>query len=591
MIDNKCIDYSFIDTDIAHKVCELLRIESLQLNKSREMKDYDERRNKDITHVIYSFMIIQDHTKNCISMMIIKLDQHSIILEKSWMKKHDVSYHDHDDSISFYFDHCSHFEASKCWFSNQSTKKNNFFSKRIFSDQSELIENKEIKIFLEKINNSKTILKRSVEFSERLIERSKRLIESQKKLNQRRRIKKSWRKELKKMETSSSRILKKESKINSFYDEIAQRHDDEYLDDESESAIEIHSIAVVSFNILSRQKNVEIFVVFMKNLKTQLKKQESNTIIDSKSVMSFKYYDFLNVFFKEKVDILSSHRKHDHRIKFEKDHKSDHEYVSLYNLSEDELLLMKKYLKEHLNKRFIESSTTSYVSSILFAKKSEEELRFCVDYRKLNAIIKKNRYSLFFIAETIARLLKAKWMIKIDIRHAFNLIRMHSKKNEDLTTFRIKYDTYKYLVMFFKLINKSSTFQNFMNDTLMNYLNEFIIAYLNDIIVYSNSKKEHIEHVRKMLQRLRESNIQTDVDKCEFHIIETKFLKMIVDRDDIKMNLENIKAIFEWNTSNYLKDVQAFLKFVNFYKRFVKNFFKIVKSLIHWQESINLFID
>jgi hypothetical protein len=210
------------------------------------------------------------------------------------------------------------------------------------------------------------------------------------------------------METSSSRILKKESKINSFYDEIAQRHDDEYLDDESESAIEIHSIAVVSFNILSRQKNVEIFVVFMKNLKTQLKKQESNTIIDSKSVMSFKYYDFLNVFFKEKVDILSSHRKHDHRIKFEKDHKSDHEYVSLYNLSEDELLLMKKYLKEHLNKRFIESSTTSYVSSILFAKKSEEELRFCVDYRKLNAIIKKNRYSLFFIAETIARLLKAK---------------------------------------------------------------------------------------------------------------------------------------------------------------------------------------
>jgi hypothetical protein len=120
-----------------------------------------------------------------------------------------------------------------------------------------------------------------------------------------------------------------------------------------------------------------------------LKKQESNTITDSKSVVSFEYHDFLNVFFKKKVDILSSHKKHDHRIKFEKDHESDHEYISLYNLSEDELLLMKKYLKEHLNKRFIESSTASYVSSILFAKKFEEELRFCVDYRKLNAIIKK----------------------------------------------------------------------------------------------------------------------------------------------------------------------------------------------------------
>jgi hypothetical protein len=82
MIDNECIDYSFIDTDIAHKVCELLRIEFLQLNKFREVKNYDERRDKDITHAIYSFMTIQNHTESCISMMIIKLDQHSIILEK-----------------------------------------------------------------------------------------------------------------------------------------------------------------------------------------------------------------------------------------------------------------------------------------------------------------------------------------------------------------------------------------------------------------------------------------------------------------------------------------------------------------------------
>jgi hypothetical protein len=136
-------------------------------------------------------------------------------------------------------------------------------------------------------------------------------------------------------------------------------------------------------------------------------------------------------------------------------------------------------------------------------------------------------------------------MTKIDIRHAFNRIRMHSKENENLTTFRIKYDTYKYLMMFFELINESSTFQNFMNDILMNYLNKFVITYLNDIIVYSNNKKKHVQHVRKILQRLRETNIQIDVDKYEFHIIETKFLKMIIDRDVIKMNFEKIKAIVE----------------------------------------------
>jgi hypothetical protein len=146
----------------------------------------------------------------------------------------------------------------------------------------------------------------------------------------------------------------------------------------------------------------------MKNLEIQLKNQDNNKMIDSKLIMSSKYHDFLNVFFKKKVNILSSHKKHDHRIKLERDHESNHEYASFYNLSEEELHLMKKYFKEHLNKDFIESSTTFYASFTLFAKKSDDELRFCVNYRKLNAIIKKNRYSIFLIVETIARLSKTK---------------------------------------------------------------------------------------------------------------------------------------------------------------------------------------
>ncbi len=215
---------------------------------------------------------------------------------------------------------------------------------------------------------------------------------------------------MRKIEISTARTLSKESRKVSFFENeysIQRENYENELSDE-ESAIEIHLIAIASFNILSRQKDVEIFVVFMKNLKIQFKEQDNNKIIDSKSVMSSKYHDFLNVFLKKKTNILSSHRKHDHRIKLEKDHELKHEYASLYNLSKDELLLIKKYLKEHLNKEFIESSTASYVSLILFAKKSDDELRFCVNYCKLNAIIKKNRYSIFLIAETIVRLSKAK---------------------------------------------------------------------------------------------------------------------------------------------------------------------------------------
>ncbi len=155
MINNNCIDYFFINIIIAQKICDSLRITFLKLNKFREVKNYDERKNKNIIHVIYSFMIIQNYTKSSIFMMIIKLNQHSIILEKIWIKKHDVNYHEHNDSISFYFDHCSHLEAFNHSYSNKSnriqTKKKDFFSTKIFLDQSKIIENKEIKIFLEKL--------------------------------------------------------------------------------------------------------------------------------------------------------------------------------------------------------------------------------------------------------------------------------------------------------------------------------------------------------------------------------------------------------------------------------------------------------
>ncbi len=215
---------------------------------------------------------------------------------------------------------------------------------------------------------------------------------------------------MRKIETLAARILSKESRKISFFENEYSIQREIYKDEllNEENAIEIHLIAIASFNTLFRQKDVKIFAVFMKDLKIQLKKQDSSKVTDSKSVISLKYHDFLNVFTKEKANILSSRRKHDHCIKVEKDHESKHEYAFLYNVSKAELLLIKQYLKEHFEKEFIESSTTLYVSLILFAKKTDDELKFCVNYRKLNAIIKKNRYSIVLIDETIVRLLKAK---------------------------------------------------------------------------------------------------------------------------------------------------------------------------------------
>jgi hypothetical protein len=149
-----------------------------------------------------------------------------------------------------------------------------------------------------------------------------------------------------------------------------------------------------------------------------------------------------------------------------------------------------------------------------------------------------------------------------------------------LIIFRTRFDVYKYRVLSFELCNESIIYQHYMNDVFFDYLNDFVSTYIDDILIYSNFKKKHVKHVKKVLQRLRNADLQVDIDKCEFFVHETKYLDLIVDRDEIRMNSEKIETILQWVTSQNLKQVQKFLKFCNFYKRFIQNFAKIVKSLI-----------
>ncbi len=181
----------------------------------------------------------------------------------------------------------------------------------------------------------------------------------------------------------------------------------------------------------------------------------------------------------------------------------------------------------------------------MFMKKTDESLRFCVNYRKLNQLIKKNRYSLSLIAETLTHLKKTQYFTKLNIRQAFHRIRIADLESKNLTTFRIRFDAYKYRVLSFELCNESVTYQHYMNDVFFDYLDDFVFAYIDDILIYSNSKTKHIKHVKKVLQRLRKVELQTNIDKCEFFVHETKYLRLIVDRDEIKMNSFKMKTILQ----------------------------------------------
>ena len=159
-------------------------------------------------------------------------------------------------------------------------------------------------------------------------------------------------------------------------------------------------------------------------------------------------------------------------------------------MSADELKVLKAYIKKMVDKGFIQASSSPAASVVLFAKKPGGGLRFCVDYRALNAITVKNQYPLPLIKETLERVCKAKIFSKINIIAAFNKLRIREGE-EWKTAFQMRYDLYKYLVMPFGLANGLFSFQTYINDVLHGMLDIFCMAYIDDILIYSNLRKEH----------------------------------------------------------------------------------------------------
>jgi len=262
-----------------------------------------------------------------------------------------------------------------------------------------------------------------------------------------------------------------------------------------------------------------------------------------------EYHDYLDIFDRAMINQLSLHRFYDHKIEL-----IDEETFlrsRLYQMFDHKLQKIKKYLIKHLNKEFIFFSFASYVSLILFIEKKDESLRFCVDYRKLNALIKRNHYSLSLIDETFAHIQESKYLTWLNIIVAFNKLRMHSD-SEDLTIFIIFFDLYKYHVMLFKLINESTFYQHYMNDVLFEYLHQFCQIYLNDIIIYSKILKKHKRHVWLILNRLREADLQIDINKCKFHVQKIIFLELLMSIKKLKMNSRKMQAVVDWSTLNNL---------------------------------------
>jgi hypothetical protein len=282
-------------------------------------------------------------------------------------------------------------------------------------------------------------------------------------------------------------------------------------------------------------------------------------------------HDFNDVFEKTDYDELPPARPWDHAIELLPGSETQLD-CKIYPLNTEEQRQLDEFLEEHLRTGRIHPSKSPMASPFFFVKKKDGALRPVQDYRKLNDMTIKNRYPLPLISELIDSLQNARYFTKLDVRWGYNNIRI-KEGDEYKAAFRTNRGLYEPLVMFFGLTNSPTTFQTMMNDIFHIEVNAgSVLIYLDDILIFHNDLDEHHQAVRNVLDRLCEHKLYLKPEKCEFDTEETEYLGVVVGKGRVRMDPVKVAGITEWPTPDCKRDVQAFLGFCNFYRRFIKGF-------------------
>ena len=210
--------------------------------------------------------------------------------------------------------------------------------------------------------------------------------------------------------------------------------------------------------------------------------------------------------------------------------------------------------------------------------KKDKTLRPCIDYRGLNDVTVKNRYPLPLISSAFELLQGATIFTKLDLRNAYHLVRIR-EGDEWKTAFNTSSGHYEYLVMPFGLTNAPAVFQALVNDVLRDMLDHYVFVYLDDILIFSKNLKDHIHHVQTVLQRLLENSLFVKTEKCEFHTSSVAFLGYIVGQGSVEMDPSKVSAVTSWRVPESRKELQRFLGFANFYRRFIRGYSTVAAPL------------
>jgi hypothetical protein len=213
----------------------------------------------------------------------------------------------------------------------------------------------------------------------------------------------------------------------------------------------------------------------------------------------------------------------------------------------------------------------------------------CIDYRELNRVTIKNKYPLPRIDDLFDQLKDAKVFSKIDLRSGYHQLKV---KEEDVqkTAIRTRYGHYKFRVMPFGVTNAPSVFMDLMNRVFHMYLNLFVVVFIDDILIYSTNHQEHEEHLKIVLNVLREKQLFAKLKKCEFWMGKVSFLGHVISKDGITVDPSKVEAVVNWERPTNVHEIRSFLGLAGYYRRFIEGFSNLsgpltalTKKNVHFQ--------